>query len=442
MTQFTMWLLIVLLALLSFVLVGAIFEPFWFLEFEIISQLSGLSSKSDVLKYLGIGIGGLVLMLQALIANRRAKALEVVAKTQADAVSAQARATDQQAKANQLTERGLRQERLKNAIEHLGNQSESVRLGAAYELFHLAEEAMELGQTVMDILCAHIRRTTREDEYQKKYPSQPSEEVQSLLTLLFVQEHEVFVALRINLRESWLCGADLRGARLPGANLRRAQLNKAILNDAFLQKVVLEEAQLKEAWLLGACLREAQLYSVQMQGANLTGAQLQGANIEDGNLTAAQLIRAHLQGALLVGTYLHGANLGGVELQGAQLKRTYLQGAYLAEANLQGAGKQDWDSSTPFTDRIRRSIGRETSLSEQVIDSGITEEFVEQRTSELLSESKKTDLRATLGKYTDEPQRRSLELPENHGAILGSYTKEEAEQWIAEHRTALAVTDK
>ena len=48
---------------------------------------------------------------------------------------------------------------MKNAIEHLGHASESVHLGGAYELFHLAEETKELRRTVCDILCAHIRRS-------------------------------------------------------------------------------------------------------------------------------------------------------------------------------------------------------------------------------------------------------------------------------------------
>ena len=35
-----------------------------------------------------------------------------------------------------------------------------MRLGGAYELFHLAQDTEELRQTVLDILCAHIRQTT------------------------------------------------------------------------------------------------------------------------------------------------------------------------------------------------------------------------------------------------------------------------------------------
>ena len=176
-----------------------------------------------------------------------------------------------QARANQNTEKGLRQERLKNAIEHLGNDSDSVRLGGAYELFHLAQDTKkealqrmrssdgaderfhlaqdtpDLSQTVLDILCAHIRRTTGEDEYRNTHQWKPSEEVQSLLTLLFVQDHHVFKGLPINLQESWLNGANLRKARLQKAKLTRAHLKKADLYETCLHGAILSEACLHGA---------------------------------------------------------------------------------------------------------------------------------------------------------------------------------------------------
>ena len=190
--------------------------------------VSGTASpKYEALKFLGIGMGGLLIAIQAAIANKRANAMDKtaqaqtdVAKAQAGAAQAQARATEEQANANRHTERGQRQERLKNAIEHLGHESsDSVRLGGAYELFHLAQDTEELRRTVFDILCAHIRQTTRENEYREKHRSKPSEEIQSLLTLLFVQRYAVFKGLPINLRGSWLNGAELLGARLRKVDL-------------------------------------------------------------------------------------------------------------------------------------------------------------------------------------------------------------------------------
>ena len=269
---------------------------FW--DWQFMFHFLGLSEKSEVLKYLGISVGGLVLILQAVIANRRANAMQQTAEAQV--------------RANENTEHGLRQERLKNAIEHMGSESESVRLGGAYELFHLAQDMMDNGsiqQTVLDIFCAHIRRTTGEDAYQDKHSSKPSEEIQSLLTLLFVQEHDVFAGLRINLRESWLNGAELRRARLREADLRKA---------------ILVNTHLKEARLERTCLREADLPEAQLQRAVLSEAQLQGADLSFGQLTYAFLSRANLQGAFLYSTYMYVTTLTSAMMQGARLPSIYI----------------------------------------------------------------------------------------------------------------------
>ena len=269
-----------------------------------ITQLLGTDGKYGTLRALGFGMGGILVVLQFLIANRRAYAMEETAK-------AQAKATQEQAKANENTEQGQRQERLKNAIEHLGHPSDSVRLGGAYELFHLAEDTPKLRQTVLDILCAHIRRTTGETEYKKDYPSQPSEEIQSLLTLLFVQEHQVFIGLDINLEGSWLNGSNLSRARLEKAVLRRTRLNKASLGEARLHGADLEEAQLHRAQLLRAQLHGAQLWQAELHGAYLLNARLYGA----------ELVKAQLHGADIRGAELCGAELWGWSCTERSLKR-------------------------------------------------------------------------------------------------------------------------
>ena len=255
-----------------------------------ISKLLGLSDKNEALKFLGIGMGGVLVALQALMSYKRAKAMEQTAEAQADAAKAQADAVSK-------TEQGQRQDRLKNAIEHLGHESDSVRLGGAYELFHLAEDTKDLRQTVLDILCAHIRRTTGADEYREKHKSKPSEEIQSLLTLLFVQEHEVFEDCHINLQGSWLKGANLLWARLQKANLYKAQMQKADLSGAQMQEASLIEAQMQKANLFGAEMQEADLIGAQMQKANLLVAQMQEADLSEAQMQGASLIEAQMQKA-------------------------------------------------------------------------------------------------------------------------------------------------
>ena len=375
------------------------------LDLEIVSKFSTSSGVREILQFLGIGIAGAVLMLQALIADRRAKAME-------DAAAAQAAAASAHAKANLNTEKGQRQERLKNAVEHLGSDSESVRLGGAYELFHLAEDTASLRQTVLDIFCAHIRRTTREDRYVRTYPAKPSGEIESLLAQLFVHGHDVFSGLRINLSESRLNGADLQEARL-------ADLSGARLNGAQLRRSVLREAALADAHLA-----EAQLEYAELQGAIIFGGHLTGAVIRFGSLQGADLISAEM----------YGVDLMEANLEGARLAWASLQGAKLDGANLRGAGDPDWNWSAPYAERIRASIGKESVLL-NVQTGGLARDRVEQIVNSLQSQSRRKGLAKQLQPYIDAPDRRGL--PEGHGAILGCYNQEEAAEWIAEHESAM-----
>ena len=110
-----------LIGVFGLLLVLALAAMLWESVEACVSQLfgvkdaEGVSKKYEVLKSLVIVMGGIILVIQAWIANKRAKAMESAAQ--------------EQAKANRNTEQGQRQERLKNAIEHLGHDNASVRLG-------------------------------------------------------------------------------------------------------------------------------------------------------------------------------------------------------------------------------------------------------------------------------------------------------------------------
>ena len=349
-----------------------------------------------------------------------------------------------QAEAKEYADQG-QQESLKNAIEHLGDKKSIVRIGGAYELFHLAEDTEELRQTVLDILCAHIRQTTGEDEYQNEHKSKPSEEVQSLLTLLFVQEHEVFKGLQINLQGSWLNGADLQEARLQDAILTGVHLRKANLEEAQLQGADLSRADLQEAELGGADLQGVDLRNANLRGAGLSWAHLQGANLEEAYLQGAILLWAYLQDATLGWAHLQGADLRQAQLQGAVLYSAHLQGAILHSAHLQGAilhsahlqGVESVSNrDVSFEKRIRKQIGQKTDLSGVVFAGGLSGEDVD-AFAEGLSKEKANELRKELEPHVDRDP--SNELPEDSYAITEPpYTKEEAERWIAEYEKAMS----
>ena len=359
---------------------------------------------------------------------------------------AQAKATERQAEANRNTEEGQRQERLKNAIEHLGHQSDSVRLGGAYELVHLAEDIEHFRRTVLDILCAHIRRTTGDDAYLQKHRDKPSEEVQSLLTLLFVQKIEVFKDLEATLTGSWLIGAYLSKTQLKGADLSKAALKGAHFWKAELQGAKFVIAQLQGADLSGAQLQGAKfgmarlqgvdLRGAQLQGADLRGAQLQGGSLTGADLKGAHLWKAELQRADLSVAQLQGVFLTGAKLQGADLMGAQLQGAELSAAQLQGVDAVKF-SFTPFEERIRGRTNQNSCFSSAVFEGGLSEESVDNLV-EGLDNEEANRLREGLTPHIGLPE--SFELREDRGAATGIYTEEEAARWIVEYQNAMRGT--
>jgi len=222
--------------------------------------------------------------------------------------------------------------------------------------------------------------------------SKPSEEIQSLLDM-FVQDHEIFKGLPINLRRSRLNGADLQGAHL--------------------EKAVLAKAHLR--------------------GADLSGAHLQGADLSGAHLQGADLSGAHLQGALLRGTQFQGANLSGAHLQGSLLPRAQFQGANLSGTDMRGASNQG-NLSYPFALRMRKGIGGTDALAGATFGGGLSREDVDSIV-EGLSDKKAGELRKKMEPHIDEP---ASNQPPN-SAITGAYTAKEAEQWIAEYEEVMSV---
>ena len=351
------------------------------------------------LEYLGIGMSGVLLAIGVTIANRRARAMEEAARAQAEA--------------NKGAEDGRRQERLKNAIEHLGHESDSVRLGGAYELFHLAQDTEDLRQTVLDILCAHIRRTTGEDEYRERYKSKPSEEIQSLLTLLFVKNHKIFKGCNVNLQRSWLNGAALQGTRLKNAEMGRIYLREANLDDAYLVGAWLAEAELQGARLVGAYLPGAYMYMIHLQGGNLG--------------------ISHLRGVQLFGAHLEGANLARAQMQGANLAGARLQGAHLSGTNLQGVTSEN-DVPRYFADHIRASCNQHSDLDGVIFEGGLSRKYVDTLVG-ILSDEEAGGLRWELEPHIDKEV--GFRFPEDSNAVTEPYAKEEAEKWIEEYEEAM-----
>ena len=213
--------------------------------------------------------------------------------------------------------------------------------------------------------------------------------------------------------------------RLEGARLGNACLNGAVLVEARLRASEFQQAQ----------LRECDLTDAWMQGARLIETRLEGATVLSGRLVAAYCRGVSFRGADLTDSRLQAAILSGAQMQAARMDGASLQGAVLSGADLRGTGSLGTSSASSFGERVWERVDEEDVVSREgcsarfggAIEDGGAQELA----AELPSEHARQVFWTQIGPHLDLSA--CHRVPQEAGAILGAYSREEAEAWIAEH---------
>ncbi|MEH1870853.1 pentapeptide repeat-containing protein [Nostoc sp.] len=205
-------------------------------------------------------------------------------------------------KVNQ-TQHQLSKERLKIAIEQLGNNTIETSLAIISDLEQIAQNHPQYHWIIMDILTTFIRENASyipEENVTSNLSTKVRVDIQAALTVIARRD----VSKDPKNEQLDLSHTDIRGANLNKANLEQANLYQANLAGANLR-----EANLAGAILSAANLEGTNLYLANLEGAILSAASLKGANLEAANLHCASLYLVRLHGAVLNDAILDGANL-------------------------------------------------------------------------------------------------------------------------------------
>ena len=442
--------------------------------------------KAEVLKTFGFTIAGIVAFWGVVVANIRADAMTESAEATADSAEATADSAEAAAdsakaaaKSVEATEAGNRQRAFKDGVEQLGREKASVRQGGAHALFHLALKDEGLRASVAGVLCAHIRETTSDKDYQEQNKDKPSTEVQSLLRLLFTTEtvdegrlEKFWQGITPDLSGGYFCGMKLRSARFQGAELDSARFHGASLSDAQFHGASLSDAQFHGAFLWEAQFQGANVGGGEFYGASLSEAQFQGANLEDAKFQGASLEDAKFQGASLSAAKFQRAKLRGGQFQGAWLWMAEFQQAQF-EKDSEYEGDTDQEhmvahldelvekskasafhgiSSEPdhefrdlasFEERINDRAGKESDFFGVVFSGGMIERelaYIKTALDSVPWYSNSSDFKERFIKSLEsEIGKPAIYTPPKEvidGA--GSYNKEDAARWIREFREAMA----
>jgi len=119
--------------------------------------------RLDLVRVYLLAVGGALLIWQIAVANRRASSAERVAE---------------------LTELGNVTDRLNAAIANLGSDNSVVRIGALYQLRHIAIDAPGYRRTIYGLLIAHLAGISDSVPDAAQLSGQPAVEYETVLRMI------------------------------------------------------------------------------------------------------------------------------------------------------------------------------------------------------------------------------------------------------------------
>ncbi|MFI8964108.1 pentapeptide repeat-containing protein [Streptomyces sp. NPDC053493] len=259
-----------------------------------------------------------------------------------------------------------------DTVANLGDESINVRISSIYALQRIMKESPREQPAVVEVLCAYVRdkgRTPAKSKVEaahKNAETRPPDDVQAALNVLGSRPPEVEGERVMNLRGTFLVGADFTDGNFSDADFSNADLTFAQLDGEFdnvwFHGTVLRGAALSGGEFLRSEFGGADMAGIWWDGAVLQGVDLQGVDLSGARLgflddrASVDLDYAKLSGANLTDADLTGASLRNAHLErdaenqlpAADLTRTNFTDADLREATLDGVDRSTavWDGAT------------------------------------------------------------------------------------------------
>jgi uncharacterized protein YjbI with pentapeptide repeats len=219
------------------------------------------------------------------------------------------------AKSIAISKRDQASDRVGEALANLGSEGEAQRVGAISVLADVLSRPSKDYYICRSTLSAFVRSRTRDEAYRSEHEDAPSIDVQAALHALGGRGWGSRFAPRqqriLDLRNTYLAGADLRDGYFADADFGQSNLSRANLHNATLIRVR----------FTGVTATEASFVQADLRGATLYQGKAAGAAFREALLDDAIFTRADLRGASFAGTRLIRVSFSNATLIGASFDR-------------------------------------------------------------------------------------------------------------------------
>ena len=235
-----------------------------------------------------------------------------------------------------VSQEGQITDRFSRAVDQLGSDDLTVRLGGIYALERIARDSPRDYGPVMEVLTAFARQESPLPASGAATPASSAPSIPFEVEAVFKVIGRRTPAQVLAEMEEGGC-LELTGINAVGADLAGYNLPNTCWNRSDLRGATMTRTDLSDSTFVGSTLIQANLDSVEARGANFYQANLALANLSRADLQDANFLAADLSTATLQGTNFTGADLIGTNLRNALLLGPDLSGANVLDADFTGA---------------------------------------------------------------------------------------------------------
>jgi uncharacterized protein YjbI with pentapeptide repeats len=228
-------------------------------------------------------------------------------------------------------------DRYSRAISQLGDENQSIRIGAILALERISRDSPIDYLPVLHLLVSYLREHA--SLRSTSYEGLPAD-LQAVIAVLARRSHIRLEDLRLDLSHLRLPNADFVFGNMSHVDFTHSEMPRSFFREANLKEAIFFGTSVPSSTFVMADMREAFLPQADLSGCFFRGARLDEANFTEANLTQAHLDavyepdgRIRLPAPSLEGAGLEDANLTGAVLSGADLRS--VEG--LTEEQLKGA---------------------------------------------------------------------------------------------------------
>lgn len=339
----------------------------------------GDQNRNGELFKIGLSVlGGLGILFGLYISLRRAKAIEEGVRKQGDAI-------DLQSAQIELTRRSQTDERFKNAVEHLGSNSEPIILGGIAELNQIVKDyKIEYSEIVFNILISYIRSNSKKEKN--------TTILQIIVNNLFQNsEKNPYKTYKANLRGSDLIGVEFNNLILDNSDLSKCKLS-VIKNSSFknvdlqysqfffgeVKKVNFSNAKMHHTFFYGGSIKnlefniDSRFATIGFFDINFKKVSFNNCNVHDWLFIACNFYKSSFNDTDILYSNFALSNFDNVEFKnvnkfsrndfrGANFNSTIMENITIIDSNFKGVRNKD-EFKLVFRDRIEQLIEHETNL--------------------------------------------------------------------------------